>query len=216
MSVTFFQVLLQFRTSKGSRTTVLRLEVVSLSPCNFTKISFDCLLVVCFACVAKKKSGNVRLYQAAINGDWKTAKSIIDKDSSALTMKINDEGDTALHIAVAKKHISFVENLVQLISSSDLTVKNEKGNTALAIASASGAVKMAEVMVDKNPTLPNLRDSQNSIPLLVAITYKHGDMISFLFSKTNFEALDAFEQFELLIASISIDCYGLLPSFICI
>ncbi|XP_022137352.1 uncharacterized protein LOC111008827 isoform X2 [Momordica charantia] len=109
-------------------------------------------------CNTKKKSGNVRLYQAAINGDWKTAKSIIDKDSSALTMKINDEGDTALHIAVAKKHISFVENLVQLISSSDLTVKNEKGNTALAIASASD---IALDIMKKKPELALERRKEN-------------------------------------------------------
>lgn len=165
-----------------------------------------------FVCVEKKKRGyvplNVGLYQAALKGDWKTAKSIFAIDSSTVTMKITDAEETALHIAAAAKHISFVENLVELTSSSDLAITNEKGNTALAFAAASGVVRIAKVMVDKNPNLPNLHDPHKPTPLLMAVAYKRKDMASFLFYKTNFEALDTSEQIELLIATISTDYYG--------
>ncbi|XP_022159372.1 ankyrin-3-like [Momordica charantia] len=127
-------------------------------------------------------------------------------------MKLNDEGDTALHIAAAKKHVSFVHNLVQLISSSDLALKNDRGNTALTIASMSGVVKIAKLMVDKNPTLPNLLDPQNPqnpSPVFVAIAYKRRDMASFLLSKTNFYALHTSQQIELFIATISLDYYDI-------
>ncbi|KAG7012389.1 hypothetical protein SDJN02_25141 [Cucurbita argyrosperma subsp. argyrosperma] len=111
----------------------------------------------------------VRLHQAALKGDWKTAKSIFDIDSSAITMKITDADETALHIAVAAKHIHFVENLVDLTSSSALAATSGEGYTALAFAAASGVVRMAKVMVDKNSHLPNLHDLYIPTPVLMAI-----------------------------------------------
>ena len=165
-----------------------------------------------FVCAAKKKRAylplKVGLYQAALKGDWKIAKSIFDIDSSTITMKITDADETALHIAAAAKHIHFVENLVELTSSADLAAKNEKGNTALAFAAASGVVRIAKVMVDKNPDLPDLHDLYKPTPVLMAVAYKRKDMASFLFSKTKFEALDTSEQIELLIETISTDYYG--------
>ena len=151
----------------------------------------------------------VVLYQAAINGDWRTAKSIFDADPSAITMKITVSEDTPLHIAVFANRISFVENLVELSSSSDLEIKNENGYTALLLAASSGVVKIAEVMVKKNPHLPNVYDAMKPSPVLVAVSHKHKDMASFLFYNTNFEALNSYEQIELLIATISSDYYGI-------
>lgn len=174
------------------------------------------LLIVCLVFTAKNKRGylpvNVVLYQAALKGDWKTAKSIFDIDPLAITKEITDAKDTALHIAAAAKRISFVEKLVQLCKPSDLEAKNENGNTVLAFAAASGVVRIAEVMVDKNPNLPNLHDANKPTPVLMAVAYKRKDMASFLFSKTNFEALLPYEQIELLIATISSDYYGWLPN----
>ncbi|CAK9327292.1 unnamed protein product [Citrullus colocynthis] len=162
---------------------------------------------------SKNKRGylpvNVVLYQAALKGDWKTAKSIFDIDPLAITKEITDAKDTALHIAAAAKRISFVEKLVQLYKPSDLEAKNENGNTVLAFAAASGVVRIAEVMVEKNPNLPNLHDANKPTPVLMAVAYKRKDMASFLFSKTNFEALLPYEQIELLIATISSDYYDI-------
>ncbi|KAG6573216.1 Ankyrin repeat-containing protein ITN1, partial [Cucurbita argyrosperma subsp. sororia] len=151
----------------------------------------------------------VRLYQAALKGDWKTAKSIFDIDSSAITMKITDADETALHIAVAAKHIHFVENLVDLTSSSALAATSGEGYTALAFAAASGVVRMAKVMVDKNSHLPDLHDLYIPTPVLMAVAYERKDMASFLFSNTNFEALLPSEQIKLLIATISSDYYDM-------
>ncbi|KAA0055394.1 ankyrin repeat-containing protein [Cucumis melo var. makuwa] len=81
--------------------------------------------------------------------------------------------------------------------------------TPLHIAASSGVVKIAEVMVDKNPHLPNVYDAMKPSPVLVAVAHKRRDMASFLFSNTNFEALNSYEQIELLIATISSDYYGI-------
>uniref|UniRef100_A0A0A0LRU9 Uncharacterized protein n=1 Tax=Cucumis sativus TaxID=3659 RepID=A0A0A0LRU9_CUCSA len=162
----------------------------------------------------RKKKGllpvHVVLYQSAIKGDWKTAKSIFDVDSSAITMKITDGEDTPLHIAAAAKHISFVENLVKEYSSpSDLAIKNGNGDTALAFAAASGVVRIAKVMVDNNAELPNLYNANKPFPVLMAVAYKRKEMASFLLSKTDFQKLNNFEQIELLIAAISSDYYDI-------
>ncbi|TYJ99325.1 ankyrin repeat-containing protein [Cucumis melo var. makuwa] len=160
-----------------------------------------------------KKKGllpvQVVLYQAAIKGDWKTAKSIFDVDSSAITMKITDGEDTPLHIAAAARHISFVENLVGKYSSDNLAIKNSNGDTALAFAAASGVVRIAKVMVDKNEKLPNLYNNSKQFPVLMAVAYKRKEMASFLLSKTDFQTLDEFEQIELLISAISSDYYDI-------
>uniref|UniRef100_A0A0A0LWY1 Uncharacterized protein n=1 Tax=Cucumis sativus TaxID=3659 RepID=A0A0A0LWY1_CUCSA len=160
-----------------------------------------------------KKKGmlpvQVVLYQAAIKGDWKTAKSIFDVDSSAITMKITGGVDTPLHIAAAAKHISFVEKLVEKYSLSDLAIKNKNGDTALAFAAASGVVRIAEVMVDKNEKLPNICNANTKFPVLMAVAYKRKEMASFLLSKTNFQKIEAFEQIELLISAISSDYYDI-------
>ena len=170
--------------------------------------------MVGFVCAATKKKGmlpvQVVLYQAAIKGDWKTAKSIFDVDSSAITMKITGGVDTPLHIAAAAKHISFVEKLVEKYSLSDLAIKNKNGDTALAFAAASGVVRIAEVMVDKNEKLPNICNANTKFPVLMAVAYKRKEMASFLLSKTNFQKIEAFEQIELLISAISSDYYGII------
>ncbi|XP_016899242.2 uncharacterized protein LOC103489087 [Cucumis melo] len=81
--------------------------------------------------------------------------------------------------------------------------------TPLHIAASSGVVKIAEVMVDKNPHLPNVYDAMKPSPVLVAVAHKRRDMASFLFSNTNFEALNSYEQIELLSATISSDYYDI-------
>ncbi|XP_028072865.1 uncharacterized protein LOC114275080 [Camellia sinensis] len=43
----------------------------------------------------------VPLYKAALTGDWKKAKRIINGDGDALTAKITQDGEIALHVAVA-------------------------------------------------------------------------------------------------------------------
>lgn len=98
--------------------------------------------------------------------------------------------------------------MVQLSSVSDLAIKNIHGSTALAYAATSGVLRIAEAMVNKNPDLPNVHDRVKRTPVSMAIVYKQKHMASYLFSKTNFGALDTNQQCRLLIAAIDSDYYG--------
>ncbi|XP_031737747.1 ankyrin repeat-containing protein At5g02620 [Cucumis sativus] len=124
-------------------------------------------------------------------------------------MKVNKANDTALHVAAMAKQTSFIEKLVQLCSPSDLAAKNQGGNTALHWAASSGVVRNAELMVQKNPDLPHIHDSNEVPPLLRAVIYKRKHMASFLFFNTNFEALETTQPINILVATINSGFYDI-------
>uniref|UniRef100_A0A2N9FGH4 PGG domain-containing protein n=1 Tax=Fagus sylvatica TaxID=28930 RepID=A0A2N9FGH4_FAGSY len=99
----------------------------------------------------------VPLYQAAIKGDWKAAKAVINKDRGVVRVGITRKRETALHIAAAAKRTAFVKELVKYMNEEDLTLRNKDGNTAICFAAASGIVEIAMVMVEKNNNLPLIR-----------------------------------------------------------
>ncbi|KAM3694316.1 hypothetical protein ACJW31_07G048900 [Castanea mollissima] len=100
----------------------------------------------------------VPLYEAAIKGDWKAAKDVIDKDHGVVRAGITRKRETALHIAAAAKRTAFVKELVEHMEEEDLALKNKDENTAICFAAASGIVEIAEVMVKKNKNLTLIRD----------------------------------------------------------
>ncbi|KAE8652658.1 ankyrin repeat-containing protein NPR4 isoform X2 [Cucumis sativus] len=154
----------------------------------------------------------VNLYQAAFKGDWKAAQSIFDDHPpSWISKEITSKGNTALHIAAAAKHISFVEKLIKLYSHHqlDLARPNGAGCTALSYAAVSGVVSIAEAMVLQNNILPDIPDHKGRIPVLKAVIYKRKDMAFYLYHQTNFEGLENNQQFDLLLATIDSDYYDI-------
>ncbi|KAA0055403.1 ankyrin repeat-containing protein [Cucumis melo var. makuwa] len=155
----------------------------------------------------------VKLHQAALKGDWEAANDIFKKDTSWITKKITIRENTALHIAAAAKHISFVEKLVKLYSSNDfdLAIKNRDGRPALAYAAISGIVRIAETIVDNDHKLRDPVDDAHLkyLPLLSSVFYKLKDMASYLFSQTNFDALQTTQQLNLLLATVDSDYYDI-------
>ncbi|KAK4564343.1 hypothetical protein RGQ29_006420 [Quercus rubra] len=100
----------------------------------------------------------VPLYQAAIKGDWKVAKDVIDKYPGIVRVAITRKWETALHIAAAAKRTAFVKELVERMNEEDLALKNKDDNTAICFAAASGIVEIAMIMVEKNKNLPMIQD----------------------------------------------------------
>lgn len=124
-----------------------------------------------------------------MEGDWKTAKSILerpDQDCSRLVRcSITDNSETALHVAASAQSTEFVQNLVGEMQRADLEIQNENGNTALCLAATSGNVDIARIMVDMNPDLLTIRNRQNVIPLYIAALYGKRDMVNYLYNETN-------------------------------
>ncbi|CAE5976944.1 unnamed protein product [Arabidopsis arenosa] len=133
----------------------------------------------------------VPLYQAAMKGDWKAAKPIIDIQEDIVIATITNNLEIALHIAVAAKHKVFVRHLLERMNSHDLALQNKHGNTALCFAAASGVIEIAEMLIDKNPNLPMIRGGGEMIPIHMASLFGHGDMVKYLYCKTDFSNLNA-------------------------
>ncbi|KAJ0750394.1 putative ankyrin repeat-containing domain-containing protein [Helianthus annuus] len=115
----------------------------------------------------------VPLYEAAIRGDWKAAKPILDRERYLIRFAITENYDTLLHIAASAEStnavVEFVTKLVQLMKSEDLELQNKNYKTALSLAAAAGNVKTAMIMVKKNPRLPEIPDDNRGWVLLKCV-----------------------------------------------
>ncbi|BFG19579.1 hypothetical protein CerSpe_058530 [Prunus speciosa] len=146
----------------------------------------------------------VILHLAALSGDWDIARKFLQLKPQAVRAKITKGSETALHIAAGAKRTTFVEELVKWMTSNDLELKNDVGNTALHFAAVSGIKKIAEVMVDKNPTLPQIRGIKDLTPLHMATLLGHREIVWYLYDKTILMDRD---HMGLLISAITADLY---------
>ncbi|KAK4564341.1 hypothetical protein RGQ29_006420 [Quercus rubra] len=151
----------------------------------------------------------VPLYQAAIKGDWKVAKDVIDKYPGIVRVAITRKWETALHIAAAAKRTAFVKELVERMNEEDLALKNKDDNTAICFAAASGIVEIAMIMVEKNKNLPMIQGNKGMRPIYMAALFGHRNMVSYLYPVTNFGSLAREEQISLFLGTISADLYDL-------
>ncbi|CAB4298567.1 unnamed protein product [Prunus armeniaca] len=133
---------------------------------------------------AENRNSRVPLYRAALKGDWKAAKKIIDEDPSILVASIAHGSYTALHVAAGAGHVHFVEKLVDRMETEtvDLRQLDGRGNTAFCVAAAAGHVKIAEVMMGKDRELPKLLGSEGKTPLCHAASFGRQEMSSLLYS----------------------------------
>lgn len=145
----------------------------------------------------------VKLYLAALKGDWETAKGFLESHPQAVRAKITRGSETALQIAAGARHPRFVEEIVKLMTPDDLALQNKVGNTALCFAAASGMTKIAEVMVKRNQKLPLIRGSKGALPLYMAALLGHKDMVWYLYSVTEGEDVTSADRIGLLIAAIT-------------
>ncbi|XP_075673134.1 uncharacterized protein LOC142642624 isoform X2 [Castanea sativa] len=151
----------------------------------------------------------VPLYQAAIKGDWKVAKGVIDQYPDIVRVAITRKGETALNIAAAAKRTAFVKELVKHMKKEDLALKNKDDNTAICFAAASGIVEIAKIMVEENEDLPMIKGNKGMRPIHMAALFGHRNMVKYLYSVTNFGSLAREEQISLFLGTISADLYDL-------
>ncbi|KAK9080029.1 hypothetical protein SSX86_001704 [Deinandra increscens subsp. villosa] len=127
----------------------------------------------------------VPLYEAAIKGDWKAAKPIIDKQPDLIHFAITENHETMLHVAASAestKHVEeFVMNLVHLMKKEDLGLQNKNYNTAMSLAAAAGNVKTAMIMVKKDPGVTEIPGNNRTMPLYMAALFAKPDMARYLY-----------------------------------
>ncbi|KAI7983314.1 Ankyrin repeat-containing protein ITN1 [Camellia lanceoleosa] len=103
-------------------------------------------------------------------------KHFLELHPDALSAQISSYGETALHIAALSGHVKIVEELVNMTSVEDLTLKNDYGETALSLAAGGGITRVAKPLVRKNHDLLGIKNINDVIPVVVAAQFGHTDM----------------------------------------
>jgi len=99
--------------------------------------------------VVNENENHRSLFDAALRGDWKTIKKILNKDHAALMAKImtiEDESFTVLDIAIMATQDQLVENLVKRFPR---VYEDLNPNRALRYAAQGGRLKMVKALIDK-------------------------------------------------------------------
>ncbi|KAM0017486.1 putative ankyrin repeat-containing domain, PGG domain, ankyrin repeat-containing domain superfamily [Helianthus debilis subsp. tardiflorus] len=90
------------------------------------------------------------LYEAAVDGCWWKAKSILKIHRNAATEVIHPNGNTILHIAVEMGDNYFVEKLLEFLKDREvIEKKNRNGLTALHLAALLGNTDAVQLLVQK-------------------------------------------------------------------
>lgn len=154
------------------------------------------------------KRRRLKLYRAALNGDWAVAKGIYDVYEGDILEAITAAGDTALHVAAVAKRIGFAKELVKIMKPENLAKQNEKKKcTALVFAAASGKVELAREMMDHNKKIATIRDEDGSLPIQMAASLGHKDMVEYLYEPTK-NSWKAMDRFNLLLTLVETELYG--------
>lgn len=155
------------------------------------------------------------LYNAAFKGDWKAFKSYLNGEPEARAASIEKWSSTALHIAAQLGNEHFVVKMVKIMSPDDLQRQNDVGSTAFHSVTEGGTKKMAEVMLNKNSNLLNIRDGNGMTPLLSAAIFNNHAVLSYLYSHTKVEDLNSNPEDSALLLRhlIFTDSYGNELSF---
>ncbi|GKA99021.1 ankyrin repeat-containing domain, PGG domain protein [Tanacetum coccineum] len=126
------------------------------------------------------------LYEASIQGDWKSAKTILDEKPELVRYSITENQETALHVAASanrsKQVVQFVKNLVGLMQKDDLALRNKNRSTTLYLAAASGNLETVKIMLEKNETLHTIRGAEKRTPLYAAALFGSKDVVKHLYS----------------------------------
>ncbi|KAJ4702447.1 Ankyrin repeat family protein [Melia azedarach] len=148
----------------------------------------------------------LKLYRAALNGDWEVAKRVYDDCEEDIGVEISEKGGTALHIAAAAKHIDFVKELVKRMNENDLSKQNSVGSTALFFAAASGKVELAQEIVKNNKEIAMIPDDRGTLPIDMAAWLGDKRMVEYLYQETT--PLNEEHRKQLFISCIETDLYG--------
>lgn len=149
------------------------------------------------------------LQKVALNGDIEAAIRLLEMDASVVCAAITEGCETILHVATGARQTKFLAKKVKLMKPEHLTLQDENGNTALCFAAAVGAVQIAEIVLDKNPSLLMIRGCKNMTPLYVGSLFGRKEMTSFLYYKSRKE-LTADDRKFIFFTSINTGLYGKL------
>ncbi|KAK4270694.1 hypothetical protein QN277_019471 [Acacia crassicarpa] len=155
----------------------------------------------------------VPLHKAALKGDWKAAKHILDEeDNKKLARAAITKGwATVLHVAAGANHVHFVEELVNRMDPDDLELQDINGNTAFSLAAATGNMQIVEILKRKNQSLPLIRGGNevSITPLHMAAMQGQSEMASYLYDETTTQIFERDDWIILLFLCVNNGIYDL-------
>ncbi|KAJ0800091.1 putative ankyrin repeat-containing domain, PGG domain, ankyrin repeat-containing domain superfamily [Helianthus annuus] len=109
-----------------------------------------------------------RLYEAAVDGCWWKAKSILKINRNAATEVIHPDGNTILHVAIEMGNNYLVEKLLEFLEGTEIEKKNHYRMTALHVAGMVGNTDAAQLLVQKRKELLEIPDRDQEEPFHTA------------------------------------------------
>ncbi|KAG6606410.1 Ankyrin repeat-containing protein ITN1, partial [Cucurbita argyrosperma subsp. sororia] len=128
-----------------------------------------------------------RLRENAMTRNWKPVIEAYEKTREAQKLKLNQEGDTALHLAVIDNQEETVEKLVESVKNDKnnykpiLEIRNERGNNPLHLAAMMGSMKMCHAIADAHGKLVSARNKLDETPLYLAAGCGNKDLFFYLY-----------------------------------
>ncbi|GKV49457.1 hypothetical protein SLEP1_g56207 [Rubroshorea leprosula] len=130
----------------------------------------------------------VELGKSIRKGDWNAVKQFFVFDKHPLDTII--EGYTALHFAILAEKYEIAEELIMMMSETDLerkTAWNLGGHTALTLVATTGRTHLARCLVERNHSLLTIANDQGHIPVTAACAVGHKEMTNYLYALTPLE-----------------------------
>ncbi|XP_054802909.1 uncharacterized protein LOC129306373 isoform X3 [Prosopis cineraria] len=151
----------------------------------------------------------VPLHKAAMKGDWKAAKHILEKDWTLVSAAITMRWATVLHVAAGANRTRFVDELVKIMCPKDLELQDVNGNTAFCFAAAIGNLQIVQVMKKKNKNLPTIRGGAGITPLHMAALQGRSEMAWYLYSDKIVKGFEDNDWIILLFSCVNTGIYDL-------
>ncbi|GKV35266.1 hypothetical protein SLEP1_g43567 [Rubroshorea leprosula] len=129
----------------------------------------------------------VELKKSICKGDWNAVKQFFAFDKHRLDTEIvSDRGYTALHVAINAGQDNIAEELVKMMSETELEIKSVSSNnrTVLSQAALTGRTHVAKCLVQKNNKLLTIENKYGNIPVTTACSTGHKEMTYYLYSVT--------------------------------
>ncbi|KAI9199140.1 hypothetical protein LWI28_028160 [Acer negundo] len=161
----------------------------------------------------RKKGTENRAYsdlrEAAAKGDWGKAEGIFKGNPQYVRHSLTYAGETALQAAVLAGHSDFVKNLLSssYMRKEDLERENGAGNTAFILAAKLGNIEFVLMMLEKNEDLVKFRDRNERLPVQVAASLGHKDIVKCLYNPTKAHFNNDEDCIRLLLTLIDNDIY---------
>ncbi|GLT97812.1 hypothetical protein SLE2022_153590 [Rubroshorea leprosula] len=133
-----------------------------------------------------KYSSFVALNKRICEGNRKAVEQFFVSEMHPLgTIILSDDGYTALHVAIQAGQDEIAEDLVKMMSETDLEIKTKSlRHTCLTLAASTGRTHVAKCIVEKSHKLLTVGNKGGHIPVRVACTTGQKEITQYLYSVT--------------------------------